>query len=285
MMLSEEPSSAPPAQSAEAGSFTPSSSFPPSFPPSAPTNDAPQTIDTSSTSEPVPARTDPVAVIQSDLSTLERAARAGNPSAQLRLAQAMRLCITVLAHSEESVQNLAEPLRRAYLVQSRNECQYFADRRDSLVNDAFEWTRRATDAGDPGARAIQVMQQVSNGELQADQAQRSLKGLLASNDPYVYLAVSGLSMTNAVNAESAAWRMLACEDAGPPEFCSIIDEGIAAACTGAARCGNTSYEVDMMQYYMHAHPALFDLARGRYQELKNQLQQGRTNEIVLHLTR
>ncbi len=220
---------------------------------------------------------------QPRLRALEQAALAGDARAQFRLSNAMRHCVSVLAYSDDAVENTEDPLRRSYLRESRDECRYFADRRDRLVDDAFEWERRAVDAGDPGARAMSIVTEVGDGELEADQAQQRLHTLLASNDPFVFGAIATLSMWNGVTAESAAWHMLACEDSGPPELCSIMNDAIADACTGSARCGNTNHDVEVAQYYMSAHPALFDVARGRYQALKDQLQQGRASEIDLQL--
>lgn len=217
------------------------------------------------------------------LRAIEQAALAGNASAQFRLSNAMRHCVNVLAYSDEAVANTEDPLRRAYLLESREECRYFADRRDRLVDDAFEWERRALDAGDPGAQAMSIVTQIGNGELQTDQAAHSLQTLLASNDSFVFSAIATVSLWNGVTAESAAWHMLACENSGPPELCSIMHDAISVACTGSARCGNVSHDVDVAQYYMSAHPALFDVARGRYQTLKDQIQQGRASEIDLDL--
>ena len=226
---------------------------------------------------------EPAPIKQPRLQALEQPARAGDAGAQFRLSNAMRHCVTVLAYSDEAIENTEDPLRRAYLLETRDECGYFADRRDRLVDDAFEWERRAVDAGDPGARAMSIVTQVGNGELDADQAQQRLHSLLASNDPFVVGAVATLSMWNGVTAESAAWHMLACEESGPPELCSIMNGAIADACTGTTRCGNTNHDVEVAHYYMSAHPALFDVARGRYQALKDQLQQGRASEIDLQL--
>lgn len=278
-VVSEKPSDVPHASTTASVPHAWNTSVAPS---DAPTN-PPRTAHTPDTDEKDLERAEPVTTEPSRLSAIEQAALAGNASAQFRLSNAMRHCTSVLAYSEDSVQDMEDPLRRAYLLQSRDECQYFADRRERLVDDAFEWERRAIDAGDPGARAMLIAMQAGNGELQADQAQQRLETLLASNDSFVFGAVATLSMSSGVTAESAAWHMLACEGRGPPELCSIMNGAISDACTGTERCGNTGPEVDVAQYYMHAHPELFDIARGRYQALKDQLQQGRAGEVDLHL--
>lgn len=281
MIVPKKQSSVPHAQNAE--SVSSQSSI--SATPNRPINDQPEAPRTSPHgADQHPERSPSVMTEYDRLKTLEQAALQGNASAQFKLSNAMRHCATILAYSEDSMQSTADSLRRNHLLQSRDDCRYFAGRREQLIESAFEWERRALEAGDPSARAMQIAMEAGNGSLQADQIQESLRALLASNDPFVFGAVAMLSMTTGVNAESAAWHMLACENEGPPELCTIMNGAISDACTGAARCGNTSHEVDVAQYYMHAHPELFDIARGRYQELKAELQHGRYGEIDLQLT-
>lgn len=249
----------------------------------APANDSLRTVDSFDRDEALPARSESITTPYGRLRALERAALAGDAKAQFRLSRAMRHCTVVLAYSEDSVQAIADPLRRSHLLESRDECDYFADRRERLVDEAFDWERRATDAGDPGALALQIGTRVNNGELQAYEAREKLASLLAANDPFVFATIARLGMKAGLDAESAAWHMLACEREGPPDLCSIMNGAISQACTGDVRCGNTSHEVDIAHYYLHAHPNVFDLARGRYQELKDQLLHGRIEEIDLPL--
>lgn len=266
----------------EARTHDVASDSPPSSPFS-PASNPPRTVDPIDGDDDIAARSDSSTTEDARLRTLERAAHAGDAKAQFRLSRAMRRCTTVLAYPEDTVQAIADPVRRSYLLESRDECAYFADRHERLVDEAFDWERRAVDAGDPGALAMQIGVQVNNGELHAYEAEAKLASLLLSNDPFVFATIARLGMQDGLDAESAAWHMLACENDGPPELCSIMNDAIADACTGDMRCGNTSHEVDISQYYMHAHPSLFDLIRNRHQELKSQLLHGRIEEIDLQL--
>lgn len=217
------------------------------------------------------------------LQALERAAIAGDPKAQFRLANAMRHCANLFAYTDESLRDLRDPLRREYVLQGRKSCEYFATRRRQLIDAAFDWEHRAIEAGDPAARARQIALDVGNRDLPVGQIAEHLRPLLASNDPFVFGVIYSLGTWNGVDTESAAWHMLACERDGPPEICTIMNSDLADACIGATRCGNTNHEVDVVEYYQHAHPELFDSARARYEELKAELAQGRHENIELRL--
>ncbi len=219
------------------------------------------------------------------LSELERAALRGDTKAQFNLSTAMRYCASVFAYSQEALEEMEDALRREHLLQSRADCQYFADREKELIAAAFEWEHEALAAGDPGARAMQVFLQAGNGDLRGQEMQEQLRPLLASNDPFVFGIVYLLSTSSeGLTAESAAWHLLACEREGPPDICTLMNSTIAEACSGEVRCGNTNHEVDVARYYEHAHPGLFDAARARYEELKDRLAHERYDDIDLPMS-
>lgn len=219
-----------------------------------------------------------------DLAELERAANSGNASAQFRLSRVMRNCAVVMSFSLDSIASVSDPIRREYLQERWNLCQHFKPQKEDLLASSEAFERKSLTGGDPSARAMDVAMQVARGTLDQQEAWERMRPLLSSRDPYVFWAVSLVSMDeNGETPESAAWRMLSCENGGPPEICTIMNGDIADACTRERRCGNTGPDISIDQYYFYAHPELYDLARGRAMELRDQFGRGRYAEISIHV--
>src|SRR5512138_337075 len=219
-----------------------------------------------------------------DLGELERAALNGNASAQFRLSQAMRYCLVIMSYSPESIGSVSDPIRREYLRESLDLCQHFTPQKGDLLESSELFEQQALAGDDPAASAMHVAMQVASEIIDQQEAWKRIRPLLGSNDPYVFWAVSLVSMDeNGETPESAAWRMLACENGGPPDVCTIMNGDIADACARERRCGNTGRDISLDEYYLHARPGLYDLARGRLTELRDQFRGGRYDEISVHL--
>lgn len=219
-----------------------------------------------------------------NLEELERAALNGDASAQFRLSQAMRYCLVIMSYSPEFIESASDPIRREYLRESWDLCQHFTPQKGDLLESSELFEQQALAGDDPAASAMHVAMQVASEIIDQQEAWKRIRPLLGSNDPYVFWAVSLISMgENGETPESAAWRMLACENGGPPDVCTIMNGDIADACAQEQRCGNTGRDISLDEYYLHARPGLYDLARGRLMVLKDQLSAGRYDEISVHL--
>lgn len=156
-------------------------------------------------------------------------------------------------------------------------CRSLGKSSEEFRDDAEVWEERLEREEVPSAIAMKVIRELdpeADDEAISD-ARAKIIPLLASRDPYVYMAAGVLSDYEANPALNVAWHLLACENNNDSAVCSPHGIERWVLCIEGHGCDGTTVN----DYYYIKSPEYYDEGVGLAMTLREILENGRYSEL------